>query len=108
MQALGYLCEPGFGIFMSDLIVGVDEIAPAIPQKASLKAYPNPFNSSVSLTAGDVDGVIEIFDIRGMAVALVKMTNGNASWDASKFSSGIYFARLRENTREAIKLVLTK
>jgi hypothetical protein len=81
-----------------------------LPSTLSLSAYPNPFNSSTALSLGNAaDAEVAIFDITGRQVAEVKANNGKAVWDAGRYSSGIYFARIREgNKTKSVKLVLLK
>ncbi len=87
----------------------VDDDVP-IPQNLSLSAYPNPFNSSTTISVNNVtDAEIAIFDITGRQVARLKAEKGQAVWDASAFSSGVYFARAQlHNSTKSIKLILLK
>jgi hypothetical protein len=74
-----------------------------IPAEYSLSAnYPNPFNSATTISfdlpvAGDVH--LEIYNLMGQKVETLvggRMEAGNhmVTWDASSYSSGIYFYRL--------------
>jgi hypothetical protein len=74
-----------------------------IPEKAVLISnYPNPFNGSTTLrftlpTSGKIG--IDIFNIVGQKVESLYSGVANAgefsiAWNASRFPSGIYFARL--------------
>jgi hypothetical protein len=96
--------EPS-GIYDSDV---------TLPQ-ITLKAYPNPFNSSCRILVDDADvSTVEIFDIAGRLVNRLSINDGHAIWDGRTFegqplASGIYFARLNTVRRsESIKIVLLR
>ena len=69
-------------------------------------AYPNPFNPSTNLSYTLADeGVIKlsIYDINGRVVESIVDSyqyagTYNISWNASNFSSGIYFVSLSTNS----------
>lgn len=98
--------ESGFGLYFSRYedetgIVDEDIIQPGLEM---LQAYPNPFNSSVTINYSTLKGgEIGIYDIQGKLIrtfALEGGENGKIYWDATdasgeKVSSGIYFARAR-------------
>ncbi|NQT98001.1 MAG: S8 family serine peptidase [Candidatus Marinimicrobia bacterium] len=89
-----------------------------LPQKFGLlPAYPNPFNPATNLTIHlDQDGVItlEIINLRGQLVTALRhewLTAGEYTiqWNGSNYSSGIYFARLKQGDQtETRKLILIK
>jgi len=103
---------------------GIKEYPTAsIPDKSSLvKAYPNPFNTSVNLewtvpVAGDVK--VEIIDIKGRVIKEIysgKSHPGkfNAVWDGKDaedepMTSGIYIFRMKaENAEDSQKIHLIK
>jgi hypothetical protein len=79
--------------------------------------YPNPFNPSTTLEfSTPLQGLvsIEIYDILGRKVSTITNENYQAGfhkvrWDASQFSSGIYFAIFRAGDKEFTqKLTLIK
>jgi hypothetical protein len=100
--------------------IGDDGGEIALPEKLSLEAYPNPFNSAVIIAfknpgGGDVE--IGIFDISGRKInsfTLKGKSEGKISWDAcdamgNKVSSGIYFAKAgASQTQISIKLIYLK
>jgi len=89
-----------------------------IPETFSLKAYPNPFNSSVAITYSKLKGgEIKIFDIKGRFIKTFFTGGedlGRIEWDATDasgktVSSGIYFARASASqNQQTIKLTYLK
>ncbi len=89
-----------------------------IPDKISLAAYPNPFNSNVTITYSNLEGGdIGIYDVQGKLVKILKTEagkGGKIKWDAqdamgNKVTSGIYFAKARTlSSSTAIKLIFLK
>ncbi len=101
------------------------EIKTQLVQEYSLlKAYPNPFNPVTTIDyhlPQDANISIAVFDLTGKQVALLhegfsNQGNHSLQWDASPFSSGVYFIHLvteNENGKaqrkmENIKLILLK
>jgi hypothetical protein len=86
-----------------------NQISTEIPSNYTLyQNYPNPFNPSTnfrfSLPKSSVVK-IKIFDVRGKELETIinEYLNSGAlvNWDASKYSSGVYFYRLQtENFSE--------
>jgi hypothetical protein len=87
------------------------------PSQVSLvKNYPNPFNTSTTFEynlpkASDVK--ISIYNLMGQKIDEVSIPKcsikGSVTWDATEFSSGIYFARLSgAQSSNVIKLLLMK
>jgi hypothetical protein len=81
-----------------------------IPSRIALLAYPNPFNSSTTLSINNSENAeISIFDITGKLIATLHARQGSVVWDATGFSSGVYFARVMDGgNSKSIKLVLLK
>lgn len=73
-----------------------------IPGKLSLNAYPNPFNSSTTIEFDLPEAMyvrVDIFDILGRRVETpvdewLKAGSYRVVWDASHYSSGMYFYRI--------------
>jgi hypothetical protein len=85
----------------------VDDIS--IPTSLALSAYPNPFNSATTISISDNQPAeIEIYDITGRLITTLHTVGGQALWDASAYSSGLYFARLAGEKAGTIKLILLK
>jgi hypothetical protein len=88
---------------------GVKDNLEELPVVYSLSAYPNPFNSATTITLTDAEQAeIGIYDITGRLITTLHTVGGQALWDASAYSSGLYFARLAGEKAETIKLVLVK
>jgi endonuclease I len=90
--------------------VGVNE--PEI-QALSLKLnnYPNPFNPSTTISFDVPEGTIgelSIYSIRGRLILIKEFQAGHNEyvWNAEKFSSGIYLARLKSKSNIRIKKIL--
>jgi hypothetical protein len=80
-----------------------------LPSYISLSAYPNPFNSATTITlTGAEQAEIGIYDITGRLITTLHTIGGQALWDASAYSSGLYFARAAAEKASTIKLVLVK
>jgi hypothetical protein len=99
-------------------ITGIQGKIPVIPTNYILKQnYPNPFNpiTNIQFSLGKTSQInLRIFNTLGQEVSVI--ANGiysegihSATWDASKFSSGIYFYRLETNYfKETRKMLLLK
>lgn len=110
------------GLYFSrwpDEITSIDNKDRVLPERISLYAYPNPFNSSTTITYhGLTSGYIGIYDIRGRLVKKLLPSEGAGSitWDASSddgisVSSGVYFVRAVDTERKYtanIKLLYIK
>lgn len=76
--------------------------------------YPNPFNPTTKINFEiSEDGTVEIdvFDISGRKIQSLmnkRLTNGNYTviWDASGFSTGIYFYRVKVNDKSITKKIM--
>ncbi len=101
--------------------IGIQPISNEIPKTFSLSQnYPNPFNPSTKIKF-DVPArrwisniKLIIYDILGNEVATlvnqqIKAGSYEVVWDASNYSSGIYFYTLQaDNFKQTKKLVLLK
>jgi len=84
---------------LTDVADGAD-----MPEVVALSNYPNPFNASTNIayqvqSPGEVR--LEIFDIGGRKIGTLvndyqQAGSKSINWDASEFSSGIYFYRLTQ------------
>ena len=100
---------------LSNFIIekAIDEIE--LPDSFSVKdAYPNPFNPIVNIDleiASESILNINVYNIKGQLVdnlvsdKIYKRGYYNLSWNASSFSSGIYFIRFNIGSQNFIKKV---
>ena len=120
-----YAGTNGSGVFRRPLseMVSVQELGGEIPEKFSLSQnYPNPFNPTTNFkfaipsnVKGETSNVkLVVFDLTGREVETLvnsMLTAGNyeVRWDASRYSSGIYFYSIRtDNFQETKRMVLVK
>jgi hypothetical protein len=103
---------------VESITVGVERIDDAIPTQTGLEQnYPNPFNPNTGIRY-QVSGVshvdLRVFDLLGREVAVlaneVKQPGTyRVTWNATNFSSGVYFCRLQAgNVVESRKMLLLK
>ena len=88
-----------------------------IPHQLTISNFPNPFNPTTNIQYNVEKSApykLYISDINGRIIKDFKIssyTNGKRiiSWNASQYSSGIYFAILEQgNNFKSIKLSLIK
>ena len=120
-------CDWGLGEYRSDMgaygggdstFVGIDWTPELIPDNFILSQnYPNPFNASTTIkyTLPEPSEVtITIYDITGRKVDTIDIGVQSAgdhsvSWNADKFSSGVYFSRLESLEHSStLKMLLIK
>ena len=89
---------------------GINEGNNRLPDELTITAYPNPFNSSTMLSIGNGKiADIFIYDITGRRIAMLFAKEGKAVWDASAYTSGIYFAKASgKYNSSVIKLIYLK
>jgi hypothetical protein len=98
--------------------VGIEPISGNVPTSFSLlQNYPNPFNPSTTIRF-DISKssfvTISVFDVTGRELEVLASENVRAGeyrvvWDASKYSSGIYFYTLTAGDfRQTKKMMLIK
>jgi predicted acyl esterase len=103
------------------LMFSSEETESIVPDVFSLNQnYPNPFNPATTISFNLPSGfnglvTLKIFDITGREVSNLvnqNLTQGiyNFQWNASRFSSGVYFYQLTAGSefREIKKMVLVK
>ncbi|MEP7146079.1 MAG: T9SS type A sorting domain-containing protein [bacterium] len=87
-------------------LTGISQNLNSIPNKFSLSQnYPNPFNPSTVISyqlSVSSFASLKVFDVLGNEVATLVNEKQNAGsysveWDASNFSSGIYFYKIESN-----------
>lgn len=98
--------------------VGIEPISGNVPTNFSLlQNYPNPFNPSTTIRF-DISKAsfvtVSVFDVTGRELEVLASENVKAgeyrvTWDASKYSSGIYFYTLTAGDfRQTKKMILIK
>lgn len=107
-----------FGFEPTDTVVVAVKTENGLPEKSKLlQNYPNPFNTSTRIrydvgTNGRV--LLSIYNTLGQRIAVLVDANQRvgryeAIWNAEKYPSGIYYARLElEKYRDVKKLILMK
>ena len=101
-----------------DHVVSVEKVDVEIPANFELSQnYPNPFNPTTTINfaiANESNVKIKVFDALGQQVAVlvnnfVPAGNYQLSWDASSFTSGIYFYSMQaDNFVQTKKMILLK
>lgn len=103
--------NPDLGCFESDHLVHVASSASTPLDFTLSQNFPNPFNPSTSISfsiPARARTVLTVHDILGRAVATLVEADLNpgayeATWDAGRFSSGVYFYRLVSGDRVQIR-----
>ena len=92
------------------LPVDIQDSKEITPSLFDISAYPNPFNSSCKITVSDPEiEQVSIYDITGAVVKMVDLVNGQAVWDASGYSAGVYLAKVEhDGYLKTVKLVFLK
>ncbi len=79
---------------------------PAVP---SLRAYPNPARTHVSLElVGGESREVGVFDVGGRLVDTVLLRGGRAGWDARGVPAGVYWLRVKGGRGPEARLVLAR
>jgi photosystem II stability/assembly factor-like uncharacterized protein len=99
-------------------VIGIQQISSNVPEDFSLSQnYPNPFNpvTNIEFMVSKSSFVkLAVFDVSGREVETLvnqSMSAGSykADWNATKYSSGIYFYSITtENYHETKKMILIK
>jgi len=94
---------------------GIDDYADTgLPSKTSITAYPNPFNSSVNITAiSDSESKLVIYDLLGREIRSFPLNTGenNIIWNADDekglaVNSGVYFAKLTGTSGSSVEKIV--
>lgn len=97
-------------------VIGITEFSKTNDSKVSLSAFPNPYNSNVSIEinlADDADIVLEAYNVLGKKVQVLDNSRKSAGTHYYKFSAkeiglseGIYFINLKAgNTNRVLKVI---
>jgi hypothetical protein len=80
--------------------IGIDELT-----DASIRVFPNPTNSDVTVTMTSADATIEVADAKGTLLQTINVKNGEKV-DLSTYETGVYFLRIRTDNGSAIERVV--
>lgn len=97
-------------------VIGITEFSKTNDSKVSLSAFPNPYNSNVSIEinlADDADIVLEAYNVLGKKVQVLDNSRKSTGTHYYKFSAkeiglseGIYFINLKAgNTNRVLKVI---
>lgn len=89
--------------------ISEDYYAPLKPEKLKLVAYPNPFNSRLTVEL-PADVGVRIFDIRGREMAYFpsKPYAQSRRWNADNLASGVYMIIPDDPHIRPIRTILIK
>ncbi|MEO8513340.1 MAG: YCF48-related protein [Ignavibacteria bacterium] len=105
----------------STMLIGIEPVSEIIPDRFMLyNNYPNPFNPFTNIdfdipannTSGNVN--LTVYDITGKEIvvlvnSMLRPGKYSVSWNASNYSSGLYFYRITAGNFTSIrKMVLVK
>jgi len=71
-----------------------------------LIAYPNPFNSTITISSKAANAAVKLIDISGKIMHSEILTNETASIDLSDLQAGIYFLELTSDDQKIVKKVV--
>jgi hypothetical protein len=105
-----------YKIFTPDSTDAVDESDIQNPLEFALSAYPNPFNSNLTISVeSQIEGFLLIYDIQGRTVRQFSYEKGNQRivWDATNednqpVTSGTYFIGRKGDESSTIKVIYLK
>lgn len=107
-----------FDPWLTDTILAASDVPQILPSTFSFSAFPNPFNSEVTLEyeLGKRDHIsLALFDITGRQVSTLKDGELSAghyrqTWNAHGYPSGVYFIRLSNLSGNSLlrKILLLK
>tara|TARA_X000001036_G_scaffold417413_1_gene435369 strand:+ start:2268 stop:4334 length:2067 start_codon:yes stop_codon:yes gene_type:complete len=93
--------------------LNIDQDSYLVPDKISLLAYPNPFNSTINIKISNVKKIGEVIEIHNVSGKLIETINLNNNvkeqeikWEAQGLPSGVYFIQLVSDYDKQFKKVL--
>jgi hypothetical protein len=84
--------------------VGIDELW----EDEDVLLYPNPTSDNVTVTINDAairEITISVFDILGNEVYKIMTYNKSIQLDVSKFSQGVYFIKIQNQSETQLKFI---
>ncbi|MDP2386666.1 MAG: T9SS type A sorting domain-containing protein [Bacteroidota bacterium] len=82
--------------------VGIKEVN----SLTGIKLYPNPTNSSFTISGVELKTTISIYNIIGELIKSTQTEKNNTIIDLTDYSTGIYFIKIKNNDGEAIKKLI--
>jgi uncharacterized delta-60 repeat protein len=117
-KSVGSNSNSDFATIKYSQTIGISQVSTEIPSTFSLSQnYPNPFNpvTNIEFNIPKASIVrISVYDLQGREIETLVYQNLNAGsykvdWDASKYSSGIYYYKITAGSFiETKKMVLVK
>lgn len=101
--------------FYWETYTSVDDPTTPSSNLMQIKAYPQPFNSSITLEASGKTGVADRYDVYNARGQLIRTINsngvGSVIWDAKDnhgraVANGIYFVRATKDNQHSIKRII--
>ena len=74
----------------------------------SVKIYPNPANDLVNVKASSAINSVEIYDVQGRILTTNLFNETSGSLDLSKYSSGIYYLKIKTNEGSKVEKLLKR
>lgn len=65
--------------------------------KGDVKVYPNPAIDEINVSGADLNSLITVWDVAGVAVARLTASSAQSSIDISTFKAGLYFVNTISN-----------
>ena len=75
-------------------------------ENIQLSAYPNPFNTLLTLTTKSTGASVRVTDISGKIVYSEILTNEVSTLDLANLEAGIYFLELNQEDQKTIKKII--
>ena len=108
----------GAQVYSQTKLIGIQQVSSEVPKGFTLSQnYPNPFNpvTNIEFSVPEPSFVkLAVYDMLGTEVETIiskNLTAGSykADWNASKYTSGVYFYRLiTADFTETRKMILVK
>lgn len=90
-----YVSTYQHGVWTNAASTGIDE---AVNSRSSVKAFPNPATSSLTIESDLTSGDFRIIDISGRVVMNQTYTNGRNQIDVSGLNSGMYILQINDTS----------
>lgn len=74
----------------------------------SVKMYPNPANEFVKIEASSNINSLEFYDVHGRILMISLINDNSASLDLSKYSTGIYYVKIKTDKGYKVEKLIKK